>query len=173
MSEIEIINKPPIQTDSSLLAKKELYQLLQEGYHLNTKARDLYRILGTIKSQIIKIAEASNPYRRKTVKLDAEGYQAVILFKEEKTYSPDAINSIRELLGKDKFLKLFRVKCEYKGNYQALKSFMASATNDPEEIKVKNLIRRAEITTISPPYIKFTADNTIIFDEGDFTNVPF
>ena len=153
--------KPPVGNETE--------NNLREGYLLSLEVRRLYQALGTVKSQIISIAEQANPYRRKTVKLNAGKYCAVILFKEDKTYSPVAIPAIRDLLGEAKFSKLFREKTEYKGNHQSLKSFLSSVTNDPNEIKAKELIQRAEVCIISQPYIKFTLDDLDITQDKERT----
>ena len=94
--------------------------------------------------------------------------QAVVMFKEEKAYSPKLIPQIQELLG-NKFFKLFRIKTEYKGNYQALRSFMATVTSEQNEIEAKEVISRAEIVTISQPYIKFSAKEVTIQEPTEDT----
>ena len=139
----------------------ELASLLEEGLFLSSQVRKLYSRLGDIKGRLLQIAEDSNPYRRKTVKLESEMVQAVVMFKEDKSYAPKMIPQIQELLGNN-FLKLFRIKTEYKGNYQALRSFMATVTSEQNEVAAKDLITRAEIITISQPYIKFAAKEVII-----------
>ena len=139
----------------------ELNTLLEEGLFLSSQIRHLYSELGNIKNRLLQFAEDSNPYRRKTITLESKMVQAVVLFKEDKCYAPKLIPKIQELLG-DKFTKLFRTKIEYKGNYQPLRAFIATTTTDQNEIAAKELIKRAEILTISQPYIKFSAKELTI-----------
>lgn len=127
----------------------------------------MYKQLGDIKARILQIAEDSNPYRRKTVKLESEMVQAVVMFKEEKSYTPKLIPLIKDVLGEARFAKLFRIKTEYKGNYQALRAFMATVSSDHNENEAKELITRAEIVTVSQPYIKFVAKDVTVADEGE------
>lgn len=141
--------------------QSELNALLEEGLFLSSQVRHLYSELGNIKNRLLTIAENSNPYRRKTITLESEMVQAVVMFKEDKCYAPKLIPKIQELLG-DKFSKLFRTKVEYKGNYQPLRSFITTDTTDQNEIAAKELIKRAEILTISQPYIKFAAKELTI-----------
>jgi len=141
--------------------QSEINALLEEGLFLSSQVRNLYSQLGNIKNRLLQIAENENPYRRKTVTLESEMVQAVVMFKEDKCYQPKLMPQVQELLG-DNFSKLFRIKVEYKGNYQPLRSFIATETSDQNEIAAKELIKRAEILTISQPYIKFSAKELTI-----------
>jgi len=154
-----------ICTTTAQLPTDELFSLLETGHSLTLQVKQIYETLNLIRACIISRAEAANPYRRKTVKLNAGHFEAVILFKDDTTYAPQLIPEIRKLLGEDEYQRLFREKTEYRGNFQPLKSFLSSVTTDKLEIAAKKLISRAEIKEILMPYVKFS-----IKQEGESTH---